>query len=177
MATTEWKIKGKEYANCNCSYGCPCQFNALPTRGFCEAVVGFQIEQGHFGDVKLDGLRAAGVYQWPGPVHEGNGTMQLIVDERADAKQRDALLKIMTGQETDDMATMWWVYSAMAPNKLNPVFAPIELEVGFKFTIDAERAAFVPGLVRSDAHNVKGSFKDMVGITKLLQVLTSLEAP
>jgi D-amino peptidase len=57
------------------------------------------------------------------------------------------------------------------------VAAPIELEVGFKFTIDAERAAFVPGLVRSDAHNVKGSFKDMVGITKLLQVLTSLEAP
>ena len=57
------------------------------------------------------------------------------------------------------------------------VAAPIELEVGFKFTIDAERAAFVPGLVRSDAHTVKGSFKDMVGITKLLQVLTSLEAP
>lgn len=57
------------------------------------------------------------------------------------------------------------------------VAAPIELEVGFKFTIDAERAAFVPGLVRSDAHSVKGSFKDMAGITKLLQVLTSLEAP
>src|SRR5436190_17820018 len=57
------------------------------------------------------------------------------------------------------------------------VTAPIDLEVGFKLTIDAERAAFVPGLTRSDAHNVKGSFKDMVEITKLLQVLTSLEAP
>jgi len=55
--------------------------------------------------------------------------------------------------------------------------APIALDVGFKLTIDAERAAFVPGLTRSDAHNVKGSFKDMVEITKLLQVLTSLEAP
>ena len=54
---------------------------------------------------------------------------------------------------------------------------PIELEVGFKLTIDAERAAFVPGLSRSDAHNVKGSFKDMTEITKLLQVLTSLELP
>jgi D-amino peptidase len=54
---------------------------------------------------------------------------------------------------------------------------PIDLEVGFKFTLDAERAAFVPGLTRSDAHNVKGSFRDMVEITKLLQVLTSLEAP
>jgi len=115
-------------------------------------VVGFQIEQGHFGDVKLDGLRAAGVYQWPGPVHEGNGTMQLIVDERADAKQRDALLKIMTGQETDDMATMWWVYSAMAPNKLSPVFAPIELEVD----VDARRGKIaVPGILQSLGEPIK----------------------
>jgi D-amino peptidase len=57
------------------------------------------------------------------------------------------------------------------------VTAPIDLEVGFKLTIDAERAAFVPGLSRVDAHTVKGSFRDMVEITKLLQVLTSLEAP
>ncbi len=57
------------------------------------------------------------------------------------------------------------------------VSAPIQLEVGFKLTIDAERAAYVPGLARSDAHNVKGTFKDMVEITKLLQVVSSLEAP
>ena len=54
---------------------------------------------------------------------------------------------------------------------------PIALEVGFKLTLDAERAAFVPGLTRSDAHSVKGSFRDMTEITKLLQVLTSLELP
>src|SRR2546426_3633874 len=129
---TEWKIKGKEYANCNCSYGCPCQFNALPTHGFCQAVVGFEIEEGHFGDVRLNGLRAAGIYSWPGPVHLGNGTMQLIVDKKADQKQRDALIKIMKGEETDQMATMWWVYSAMSPNKLEPIFAsvtfPVEIE-------------------------------------------------
>jgi D-amino peptidase len=54
---------------------------------------------------------------------------------------------------------------------------PIALEVGFKLTLDAERAAFVPGLTRSDAHSVKGAFKDMTEITRLLQVLTSLELP
>jgi D-aminopeptidase len=57
------------------------------------------------------------------------------------------------------------------------VTAPIALEVGFKLTIDAERAAFVPGLTRSDAHSVKGTFRDMTEITRLLQVLTSLELP
>jgi D-amino peptidase len=64
--------------------------------------------------------------------------------------------------------------SSLQPYRLT---APIALEVGFKLTIDAERAAFVPGLTRADAHNVKGSFRDMTEITKLLQVLTSLELP
>ena len=54
---------------------------------------------------------------------------------------------------------------------------PIALGVGFKLTLDAERAAFVPGLTRADAHTVKGTFRDMTEITKLLQVLTSLELP
>ena len=42
---TPWEIKAKEFANCNCSYGCPCQFNALPTHGFCEAAVALEIEK------------------------------------------------------------------------------------------------------------------------------------
>jgi D-aminopeptidase len=57
------------------------------------------------------------------------------------------------------------------------VTTPVALEVGFKLTIDAERAAFVPGLARSDAHSVKGTFHDMVEVTRLLQVLTSFELP
>src|SRR5215470_12439476 len=51
---TPWEIKAKEFSNCNCSYGCPCQFNALPTKGFCEAVVAMEIQEGHYGAVKLD---------------------------------------------------------------------------------------------------------------------------
>jgi len=57
------------------------------------------------------------------------------------------------------------------------VKTPIDLEVGFKLTIDAERAAFVPGLTRSDAHSVRGTFPDMIQITKLIQVVTSLQSP
>ena len=68
--SVEWEIKGTEFANCNCIYACPCQFNALPDKGFCEAVAGFQIHQGHLGDVALDGLRAAAIWHWPGAVHE-----------------------------------------------------------------------------------------------------------
>jgi D-amino peptidase len=57
------------------------------------------------------------------------------------------------------------------------VKTPVDLELGFKLTVDAERASFVPGLSRSDAHSVKGTFPDMATITKLIQVVTSFEAP
>jgi hypothetical protein len=148
----EWNVQGRLVANCNCAYGCPCQFNDLPTGGSCRAVAGFIIERGHFGDIRLDGLRAGGIYRWPGPVHEGNGVMQLIVEERADERQREALLKIMTGEETEPMATMWWVYNAMSPTKLQPLFKPIQLEID----VDARRARYVvPGLVETTAEPIR----------------------
>jgi len=98
MAT--WRLRAVEYANCNCSYGCPCQFNGLPTHGNCEAVAAYHIDEGYHGEVRLDGLRAAIVYSWPGAVHEGNGTMQAIIDERANDEQRSALDRILHGKDT-----------------------------------------------------------------------------
>lgn len=126
---TPWEIRGRELANCNCSYACPCQFNARPTDGTCQAACGYEIDRGRYGNVRLDGLRAAATYKWPGAVHEGNGEMQLIIDERATPEQREALQKIMTGEDTNEMATMWWVFSAMCPTRHETLFKPIELSV------------------------------------------------
>ena len=146
MASIEWRVRADEFANCNCSYGCPCQFNALPTHGFCEATAGWKIHEGHFGDVRLDGLDTAFFVHFPAAVHEGNGTIQLVVDARADARQREALVKIMSGEETEAMATMWWVFSAMSPNKLEPLFVPIHFEVD----VEKRRARLeIPGLVEA----------------------------
>ena len=39
----KWQMAGEEVGNCNCSWGCPCQFNALPTTGHCEALIAWQI--------------------------------------------------------------------------------------------------------------------------------------
>jgi D-amino peptidase len=57
------------------------------------------------------------------------------------------------------------------------VQTPINFEVGFKLTIDAERASYVPGLTRSGAHAVRGTLPDITQLVKLMQVLTSLEIP
>lgn len=149
---TPWEIKGKEFANCNCDYGCPCQFSALPTHGSCEATVAIEIESGHYGDVKLDGLRMGGVFQWPGAVHEGRGHCQPFVDERADEKQRQAILTIMSGGDTDPMATMFAVYSSMLEKVYDPIFAPVAFEVD----VDARRGSYsVPGVVESRGEPIK----------------------
>jgi hypothetical protein len=152
MTTVEWRVRADEFTNCNCSYGCPCQFNALPTHGFCEGAIFVKIHEGHFGDVRLDGLNTAFLVHFPGAAHEGNGTMQVIVDERADARQRAALVKIVSGEETEEMATMWWVYSAMSPNKLEPLFLPIEFEVD----VEARRARLnIPGLLEATGEPIR----------------------
>jgi len=144
MADTQWTIKGREFVHCNCAYGCPCQFNALPTNGDCRAVAAIEIEEGRHGDTPLDGLRIAAVFSWPGPIHEGDGTALQIVDERANPAQREALLRIMSGQDTLPGATFFQVFSTTYSKVHEPIFAPIEFEVD----IDGRTARLVvPGVI------------------------------
>ncbi|MEI4470137.1 DUF1326 domain-containing protein [Frigidibacter sp. MR17.24] len=127
-----WEIHGFELANCNCDSGCPCQFMSPPTKGYCEAAVGLVIERGFHGDTDLSGLRVAQMYKWPGAVHEGDGTMQTIIDDSAGPAQRAAIERIVTGQDTDDMATFWWVFAAMSPTRLPTIFRPVTIELDFE---------------------------------------------
>jgi hypothetical protein len=133
MAT--WEFKGRELVNCSCTYGCNCQFNGLPDKGHCYAVAGIQIDEGHHGDTRLDGLAVAAIFKWPGPIHEGHGEALAFVDQRADAAQREALLRIMTGQDTDPFATMFAVYASTVETMHPPVFTDIELDLD----VDARR--------------------------------------
>lgn len=141
---TPWEIKGFEFVNCNCSYGCPCQFNALPTHGHCEAAGAMEIERGHYGDIRLDGLCMAFIFQWPGAVHEGRGKCQPIVDERADELQREALLRIMSGEDSEPGATMFAVYASTMEEVFEPAAKRIDLEVD----VDGRRGRIlVEGLI------------------------------
>jgi hypothetical protein len=126
---TPWELKGRELVNCTCEYGCNCQFNALPDKGHCHAVAGIVIDEGFFGDTRLDGLRIAAIFKWPRAIHEGNGEAIAFVDERANADQRDALLKIMTGQETAPFATMFAVYASTVTKMHDPVFTAIHVDI------------------------------------------------
>lgn len=152
MTAVKWTIKGQEFVNCNCSYGCPCQFNGLPTHGFCQAVGGFQILEGHHGDVKLDGLNFVGIFRWPGPIHEGKGEGCVVLDERATPEQRNAILRIVSGQDTEPGATIFQVFSTTFEKLHDPIFAPIHFEVD----VDQRRAKLrVPGITEGRGEPIR----------------------
>jgi hypothetical protein len=123
-ARIPWRLVAEETGTCNCAWGCPCQFNALPTYGRCEALVAVRIREGHYGATKLDGLTYAAAYWWPGAVHEGNGVVQFAIDDRATADQRTAILNITSGKEG---CTLFEIFSAVVSTVLDPIFVPIEL--------------------------------------------------
>lgn len=151
MSRTEWRLKGDWIKNCNCAFGCPCDFNARPTYGDCNAIVGMRIEQGRFGDVSLDGLKFVGVFSFPGALHEGNGTMQPVVDERADGRQREALFAILSGQHSDE-GTLFHIFSLIVSRVLEPIFAPIT----FEFDMDARTARVaVPGVLETETTPIR----------------------
>ncbi len=146
MADVKWHLKGRNFAHCNCSYGCPCQFNALPTHGNCEAVVGIVIDEGHHGGTKLDELKFAGVFSWPGPIHEAHGQSVPIVDERATPAQREAILRIMSGQDSEPGATFFQVFSSTLEKVHDPIFAKIDLDID----VNARKAhLIVPNVVEA----------------------------
>jgi hypothetical protein len=152
MGMVDWYVEGVAFGNCNCDYGCPCQFESLPTHGHCRGFEVVRIDNGHFREVSLDGLRVALIYAWPGPIFEGNGEMQAIIDERADAAQRQALVTVLHGGETRDAATHWWVFHAMSSTVHEPVFKPIEFEVD----IEQRRARVViPGVLESSGRPIR----------------------
>ncbi len=139
-----WEFKGRELINCSCDYGCNCQFTALPDKGHCHAVAAVAIDEGRHEDICLDGLNIGAIFKWPGPIHEGHGEAIAFVDERANPAQREALLKIMTGQDTDPFATMFAVFASTVETMHEPVFTPIEFEVD----VDARRGKMtIPGHV------------------------------
>ena len=124
-----WRLKGREMANCNCEYGCNCQFGGLPDKGFCQAVFGMAIDDGVHGDTDLSGLNIAAVFRWPGPIHEGKGECAAFVDERATEAQRNALLTIMSGGDTDPLATVFAVFASTIEIMHEPLFVPIDFSV------------------------------------------------
>jgi hypothetical protein len=118
-------MRGEYVKNCSCAPGCPCDFWAPPTHHHCTGMFAMRIRQGNFGPTNLDGIVWAGTYYWPGPLHEGNGTLQPFLSDKSSDKQREALLTIMSGKA----GNAWFeVVASVVSTILEPKFVPIDFD-------------------------------------------------
>jgi hypothetical protein len=125
-AKTKWSIEADYLQGCNCDYGCPCEFSAPPTRGFCDGMGAWLITKGFYGEVPLNGLGLGFAARWPKAIHEGNGTVCIFVDEKANPLQREALLTIASGQAG---GIPFEILATTFSKLLDPMFVPFDFHL------------------------------------------------
>jgi len=124
---TRWQIAGDYFENCNCDVVCPCLFSpkapltSQPTVGACEVAFGFHVDRGSYGDIPLDGLNVALAARSPGVMAEGNWSVALYLDERANEQQRQALQAIFTGSVGGPLAALAPLISTVLGVKTMPI--------------------------------------------------------
>ena len=127
-------------ASCNCDYGCPCSSTPRP-RTRCARPGGdgdrgwpFRRHPARRPEVRLSlPLARTGA--------RGRRHRAGFIDERADAAQRDALIKILSGLEQEP-TTAFSIYGSTIEKEYEPVFTPID----FRCDMETRTGGFVvPG--------------------------------
>lgn len=125
-AQVKWTMEADYLQACSCDYGCPCEFEAPPTQGYCHGIGAWRINSGTYGDVNLDGLGLGFALNSPAAIHLGNITLALFIDERADDQQREALIQIASGQAG---GLPFEIVASLVSNLSGPHFVPFEFNL------------------------------------------------
>ena len=128
----KWRLKMEQLMACNCSWGCPCSFDSIPTYGTCEAALAYRVVDGSYGGVSLEGLKWILVAAWPRAIHEGDGRGVIFLDRRAKGSKREALEAIATAKAGGPMRV--YMPTLTTPPEVR------EEETAFKFA--GKRSAF-----------------------------------
>jgi hypothetical protein len=146
MATeTSWRLRGDVMEACNCTTTCPCNFGSDPTQVPCEVILGWRIQEGQYGTIRLDGLHVVFYARIPGNFFRGGTTAGVYLDQRATPEQVQALGTIFTGQAGGWPA----VVSGLIAHPLAPKQVPITFE-----TVNDEYRITVPGLLEVGTERV-----------------------
>lgn len=151
MSIPEWWMKGDWFDACSCNIPCPCGFAQAPTNNRCEGMMAYHIREGAYGDVRLDGLNVVAVVEFEGNAwaRENPVTMGVLMDERADEVQREALQKVFSGE-----AGGWMGAFAELVGEVRGIeFVPIMLEVDGDL---ASWRAEVPGKLKVSGQALTG---------------------
>ncbi len=135
---TSWHMRGDVMEACNCVTSCPCNFGSEATEDTCETILAWHIEEGTFGQTRLDGLNVVFYARMPKKLFEGGWTAGIYLDQRAAPEQVQALGTIFSGQAGGWPAAL----SGLIAHQLEPKLVPISIESG-----NGDRRITVPGLL------------------------------
>ena len=122
-----------------------CNFGSDQTPLPCEVVIGWRIEDGNYGNTRLDGLSVVLYGRIPGNVFQGNWTVGVYLDQRASQPQAQALGDIFAGNAGGWPAML----SSLIANLLPPKQVPIQFQ-----TVDGEHSITIPGLLEVGSERV-----------------------
>jgi len=146
MATqTSWRMRGDVMEACSCATTCPCNFGSDPTPLPYEVVIGWRIQDGNYGNTRLDGLSVVLYGRIPANVFLGNWTVGVYLDQRASQPQAQALGDIFAGNAGGWPAML----SSLIGNLLPPKQVPIQFQ-----TVDGEHNITIPGLLEVGSERV-----------------------
>jgi hypothetical protein len=123
-------------------------------------MLGFQVIDGHYGDVRLDDVKFVVACMYPKAIHEGNGKVVLFIDDTAKPDQVQALVAILSGQAG---GMPWEAIAGTVASFEGPLLKPIEM------TINGTRSGYrIPGVLEM----VQSPIKDAVsGQDKEIQLV------
>jgi hypothetical protein len=120
-----YHLEGRLLEVCNCRVLCPCWIGEDPDFGTCDTIVAWRIDKGQVDGVDVGGNTIAAVAHVPGNILQGNWTAAIFVDEAASDAQKDALLKVYTGEAGGPVADL----AKLIGKVVSVERAPIRFEV------------------------------------------------
>jgi hypothetical protein len=139
---SEWNASGTVIIACNCDWGCPCNFNAPPTRGYCQGGWCWFIEKGSVDGISVDGLALSLYAKWPGAIHDGNGEAVGFIDDRGNDKQTAALARLVRGELGGPWGIFINTYKLTGPHIVAHTMEPAEhytrIKIGDVVQLDLE---------------------------------------
>ncbi|MEO8635590.1 MAG: DUF1326 domain-containing protein [Gemmatimonadales bacterium] len=144
---TRFDVKLDQIESCNCPPNCPCQFGGMPTNTSCHFLIGYRVQEGMFGAVRLDGATFVVICVYPGAIHEGNGAAVLFVDESLTEAQSGAITQILSGQHG---GMPWEALAGTITSFEGPIRSTIEMKV------NGTRSSFrIPGVLDLEQTPIK----------------------
>jgi hypothetical protein len=160
---TAWEVKGEYFENCSCDVVCPCEISplgflgAMPDNGYCNVLLVFHLNEGHYGDVSLRDLNVVMAAHTDGPMGQGNWTVAVYVDERATEEQQQALGAIFSGAAGGPPAAL----APLISTNLGVKMVPIEYRNEGK-----KRSARISSIMDINIEAVPSPFPDQVVIKR-----------